>query len=136
MATKSTNKGKTKKSTKKRSATATEIKNQRERAAEPQGGGQIKAILLFALAILILFLVIIEGQSLWNALHKFLFGVFGICVYTLPIFLGIVAVFSAMDKFSSTVTIRTVESLLMVTFIGAAIDVFSSHPQNQTFGEH
>ena len=136
MATKSTNKGKTKKSTKKRSATATEIKNQRERAAEPQGGGQIKAILLFALAILILFLVIIEGQSLWNALHKFLFGVFGICVYTLPIFLGIVAVFSAMDKFSSTVTIRTVESLLMVTFIGSAIDVFSTHPQNQTFGEH
>ena len=135
MATKGSKKGK--QTTKKRSATATEIKKEREQQ-QPQssGGGQLKAILLFALAILILFLVIIEGQSLWNALHKFLFGVFGICVYTVPIFLGFVAVVSAMGKFSSTVTVKVVESSLLVAFLSAAIDIFSDHPANQGFGAH
>ena len=126
-----------KKPTKKRSATATEIKNQRERqAAAPSGNRQLKAILLFAFAVLSLFLIIIEGQSLWTVLHNFLYGVFGITVYTLPLFLGTVAVLAAMDKFSSNVNAKIIESAGLVVFVGAAIDVFSSHPEGQGFGEH
>ncbi|MBO5106089.1 MAG: DNA translocase FtsK 4TM domain-containing protein [Clostridia bacterium] len=83
-----------------------------------------------------MFLVIIEGQSLWKMLHSFLFGLFGISVYLLPIFLGFVAIVSAMGKFSSAVTVKTVESSLLVLFLGAAIDIFSEHPANQGFGEH
>ena len=135
MATKGAKKGK--QAAKKRSATATEIKKEREQQqAQPSGGGQIKSILLFALAILVLFLVIIEGQSLWKMLHSFLFGLFGISVYLLPFFLGFIAVVSAMGKFSSALTVKTVESSLLVLFLSAAIDVFSEHPANQSFGEH
>jgi len=133
MATKGAKKSK---STKKRSATATEIKKEREQEAQPSGGGQLRAILLFALAVLVLFLVFIEGQSLWKMLHSFLFGIFGICVYVVPIFLGFVAVFSAMGKFGSTVTVKTVESALLVVFLSAAIDIFSDHPANQSFAGH
>ena len=138
MATKGAKKsGSTKNSTKKRSATATEIKKEREQQqVEPAGGGQLKAILLFALAVLVLFLVIIKGQSLWNIIHNFLFGIFGISVFLLPIFLGFVAVVSAMGKMSSALTVKTVESSLLVVFLSAAIDVFSAHPENQTFSEH
>ena len=134
MATKGSKKSKP---TKKRSATATEIKKEREqKQTQPSSGGQIRSILLFALAILVMFLVIIEGQSLWKMLHSFLFGLFGISVYLLPIFLGFVAIVSAMGKFSSAVTVKTVESSLLVLFLGAAIDIFSEHPANQGFGEH
>ena len=137
MATKGSSKSK--KSTKKRSATATEIKKEREqKQAQPSaGGGQLKAILLFALAVFMLFLVIIEGhESFWNVLHNFLFGVFGFGAYTLPLFLGVIAVFSAMDKFASCVTVKTVESFLMVIFVDAAIDIFSPSMQQLAFGEH
>lgn len=124
-------------SAKKRSATATEIKKEREQQAQSTtGGGQLKSILLFAFAVLTLFLVIIEGKSLWNMLHSFLFGLFGISVYLLPFFLGFVAVVSAMGKMSSAVTVKTVESSLLIIFLSAAIDVFSEHPVNQGFGEH
>ena len=110
MATKGAKKGK--QAAKKRSATATEIKKEREQQnAQPTtDGGQLKAILLFALAVLMLFLVIIEGKSLWNMLHSFLFGLFGISVYLLPFFLGFVAIVSAMGKMSSAVTVKTVEA--------------------------
>ena len=136
MATKGAKKGK--QAAKKRSATATEIKKEREQQnAQPTtGGGQLKAILLFALAVLMLFLVIIEGKSLWNMLHSFLFGLFGISVYLLPFFLGFVAIVSAMGKMSSAVTVKTVEASLLVVFLSAAIDVFSEHSINQGFGEH
>ncbi len=135
MATKGAKKGKT---TKKRSATATEIKKEREQAAQPvSGGGQIKAILLFAFAVLILFLIIIEGNdSFWNTLHNFLFGVFGFGTYTLPLFLGVVAVFSAMDRFATSVAVKTIETSLMVVFLDAAIDIFSKSLQGLSFGDH
>ena len=142
MATKGTRKTnstsrKGKQPTKKRSATATEIKKQREQAMEqPAAGGQFKAILLFAFAILILFLVLIEGESVWNSVHKFLFGTFGICVYAVPFFIGFIAIISAMEKMASAVVVKTVESSLMVLFLGAAIDIFSSYPADLTFNQH
>ena len=126
-----------KQTTKKRSATATEIKKEREQAAKPvSNSGQIKAIFLFAFAVLTLFLVLIEGESLWQSIHKFLFGIFGICVYVVPFFLGFIAICSAMDKLASTSVVKTVESSLMVLFLSAAIDIFSSYPEGLSFGQH
>ena len=138
MATKGSKNGKQTKPAKKRSATATEIKKEREQEVHtPSGGGQFKAVLLFALAILVLFLIIIKGNdSFWNTLHNFLFGVFGFGAYTLPLFLGVIAVFSAMEKFAASVTVKTVEISLMVVFIDAAIDIFSPSFQGLGFGKH
>lgn len=132
------NKAKRGRPSKKKSATATEIKQSRAKQAENVSGSnkELTAILLFALALLIMFLVFIKGQSAWTFLHNALFGIFGICVYTLPIFIGLVAVFCAMDRLYSGVTVRLVESSLLVVFLGAAIDIFSSHPEAESFGEH
>ncbi len=135
MAAKSTKRGKP---AKKKSATATEISQaQEQKALAPSSGKkELTAILLFAFALLLLFLILIKGQSVWTFLHNALFGVFGICVYTLPIFIGLVAVLSAMDKLYSGVTVRLTEASFLVVFLSAAIDIFSAHPENQTFGEH
>lgn len=132
------NKAKRGRPPKKKSATATEIKQGRARQSENANSSnkELTAILLFALALLIMFLVFIKGQSAWTFLHNALFGIFGICVYTLPIFIGLVAVFCAMDRLHSSVSVRLVESSLMVVFLGAAIDIFSSHPEVESFGEH
>ena len=133
MATKKTNK----KPTKKRSATATEIKNQREKQAQkPSGNRSLRALFLFAFTVLSFALIIIEGQSLWTVLHNFLYGLFGITVYTIPVFLGVLTALIAMDKFSAANKVRYFESCGVVGFIGTAIDIFSSHPDGQGFGEH
>lgn len=126
------------KPTKKKSATATEIRQAQEQkaAAHSNGKKELTAILLFAFALLLLFLIFIKGQSAWTFLHNALFGIFGVCVYTLPIFIGLVAVLSAMDKLYSGVTVRLTEASFLVVFLSAAIDVFSSHPENQSFGAH
>lgn len=123
---------------KKKSATATEIKQAQEQkaAAQPSGKKELTAILLFAVAVLLLFLVLIEGESAWTFLHNALFGIFGVCVYTLPIFIGLVAVLSAMDKLYSGVTVRLTEASFLVVFLSAAIDVFSAHPEAEGFGTH
>ncbi len=39
---------------------------------------QVKAIVLFAVGLLLGFLVIIPGESLWLVMHDFLIGVYGI----------------------------------------------------------
>lgn len=124
--------------TKKKSATATEIKNNREVQNEKAVSGrrELTAILLFALAVLLLFLVLIKGQSLWTFLHNALLGIFGVTAYVLPVFLGTVAVFCALDRLYSTVTVRMIESSLLVIFIGAAIDIFSAHVQGESFWQH
>ncbi len=123
---------------KKRSATATEIKRERAQKNKqmPSGKRELSAILIFATAVLLAFIVLVPGESVWTAIHKFILGVFGISAYVLPLFLGGVAIFCASDKLYSTVTVKLVETSFLVVFIGAAIDVFSKHPAEETFLKH
>ena len=48
---------------------------------------QIAAVLTFAAAVFLLFLVFIRGQNVWSIMHNFLFGLFGVCTYIFPFFL-------------------------------------------------
>lgn len=50
---------------------------------------QFKYIILFALGLLLFFVVLIEGESLWRFLHNTVFGLFGFLSY----FLGILTMF-------------------------------------------
>ncbi len=124
---------------KKKSATATEISNERQKkASQPTGGKrELTAILLFALAVLLLFLVFVRGESFWTVLHNVLFGFFGVCVYAMPLFIGFIAVFCAMDKLDSGVKVRLFETGFLLLFLEAAIDIFSAHPKvGESFGAH
>ncbi|MCQ2478855.1 MAG: hypothetical protein MJ091_06600, partial [Clostridia bacterium] len=39
---------------------------------------QIKTVIMFVVALFLLFVVFIKGESVWTYMHDFLYGVFGI----------------------------------------------------------
>ncbi len=119
----------------KKSGTATKIENSKKRELG-NGKRQVSAIVWFAVAVFLLFVVCIKGENLWLYLHNFLYGVFGFCAIFLPVLLGFVAVMYALDKLSGTITAKIIESAVLVVLIGAAIDIFAARPEVQNFWEH
>ena len=125
--------------TKKRSSTATGIRKREAenyKQAKNQRKQEIKAIILFATSILNLFLVIIEGENLWKWLHDFMFSLFGVCVFVVPLFMMAVAVIEALDKFSGKITEKLIESGILILCLTSIIDIFTSDISNLNYIEH
>ena len=98
---------------------------------------QLSAVLFVAVAVFFLCVVFIKGQNVWLWLHNLVFGIFGITAYYFPFLLGFIAIALAMDKeIKGSVIAKAVEISLIVVFIGAAVDIFSSHNPSHGFWEH
>ena len=86
------------------------------------------SVVMFALGLLIFALAIIgdaaaEKPSLWDSIHGFLFGVFGISAFLVgPVFIYIAVMISA-DMTKATVTKRMVQMLLLILLLCAAAQV-------------
>ncbi len=78
---------------------------------------QFSAIILFAIAILLLCLSIIDAGGLWGLLRTFLFGMFGFCTFIFPLLLFVVAVFLTLDKTDGKFTTKLIEVTLIITVI-------------------
>ncbi|MCQ2477721.1 MAG: DNA translocase FtsK, partial [Clostridia bacterium] len=88
---------------------------------------QLKAVLLFALAVFLMFVVFIPGEAFWNSIHNVMFGVFGITAYFYPFLLGTVAVVLAMERENvKKIITKTVEVAILVLLIGTVVDVFTA----------
>ncbi len=85
---------------------------------------QSSAVLLFAGAVLLLCIALIEGASLWGWLHKTLFGLFGACLYILPFLMGYVAVLCAMERPIGSVKGKIWQSFLLITVLASTIEIF------------
>lgn len=96
----------------------------KQNSSPSEGKRQIVAVLLFAAAVFCMCIVIIPGQNVWNALHKFAFGIFGFVAYLVPILIGWVAFMFALDKTDSSAVAKFTEIAVLVILIGATIDVF------------
>lgn len=59
---------------------------------------QKQALILFAVSVLMFAVTLIKGESLWAALHNFIFGLFGICSYVWPLILIYLAVMLSFNK--------------------------------------
>lgn len=87
---------------------------------------RVKAIIVFAVAVLILAIMIVPGAKAWNAMHKFMYGVFGICGFAVVALLAVIAYcFEKGDikKYSKArlwcvgITIVLLQSLIHVIFM-------------------
>lgn len=114
---------------KKTSATATEI-TRKNKKPDYSGKMQMKSVILFTLAVFLLFVVLISGRdeagngNLWTAMHSFMYGIFGVLAIAWPILLGVVAVLGAMDKLYGSVLAKVIEGCVAVALLGTAINVF------------
>lgn len=101
------------------------------------GNRQLKAVICFAVAMFLMFVVFIKGGNVWEYMHNFMFGVFGITAYFYPFMLGFVAVMIAMNKATGAVGIKVGESSAMVVLLGGCIDVITTKADEAlTYGEH
>ena len=78
---------------------------------------QFSAIILFAIAIFLLCLAIIDAGGLWGILRTFLFGMFGFCTFIFPLLLFVVAIFLTLDKTDGKFTTKLIEVTLIITVI-------------------
>ncbi len=101
-----------------------------------QGRRQVISVILFGISLFLLAVVLIPGENLWKGIHDFLFGLFGVLTYAVPIFMIAVSVFYALERLSGTVLTKIVETGVLILFVDAAIDIFIPHMPNETFGQH
>ncbi len=115
---------KKKKSTKPKSAMATEIREQ-GKSREKSPRRQIAAVILFALAILLLCLDLIRGEQLWLTVHNFLLGIFGFTAWLLPFLLGYIAVVLSLNNPGRRAGYSITLTSLLTWFVGIAVDIFA-----------
>ena len=106
---------------------AAKKKRKSSKAKKQMGSNrQLKAIILFATAIFLLFVVFIEGKNVWTLLHKFVFGMFGITAFYYPFLVGFTAIIMSIEdsEVSKKLTAKAVETTSFVWLLGACIDVY------------
>ncbi len=101
----------------------------------------ITSVVLFAVGILVLAFTLIgkttgENLSAWDAIHSFIFGVFGISSFFVGPILIYISVMISADRTKSTISKRMLQLVLMILLISAAaIVIFVGHVDNPALEE-
>jgi S-DNA-T family DNA segregation ATPase FtsK/SpoIIIE len=119
--------GNNKNNTKKRTSAANSKSAASDKKAQNTQRSQLSAIILFGSALLLLCVVLIKGGGLWELLREVIFGLFGFCSFILPLLLVYVAVITAMNKDYSKVSIKVIQSVVLVFLVSAAVCIFSNN---------
>ncbi len=108
--------------TKKRGRPAKQKKSQ----AASYASRQMLAVLLFAMAVFMAFIVFIPGEHLWTKMHNFMFKLFGFTAYAYPFLIGVISIVCATDKESSKVRAKTIEAFVFMLLLGALVDIIAT----------
>lgn len=68
-----------------------DTKSRQTKIKENKMSDRVKAIIFLALAILLFAIMVVPGVKVWNAMHRFMYGVFGVCGFAVVIFLAALA---------------------------------------------
>ena len=100
-------------------------KNVRQKKAVSSSDRQLKAVLLFALAVFLMFVVFITGEAFWKVLHNGIFGIFGVTAFAYPFILGALAVILALERENMRKNeLKLVGIAVFVLLVGISVDVF------------
>lgn len=94
---------------------------------------QIKAILLFAVSVILFAFLFIKGANVWAAVRTFLFGVFGFTYILLPILFIYLAVITAKEKQISHLPAKIVLLSAIILFTGSLFYLFSAIDYNDGY---
>ena len=114
------------KSSKSRSKAASKAAETRKKEVQRSSAQrQTYAVLLFALAIFVACVALIQGANVWRWLHNVLLGLFGICAYVLPVLLVYIAVFVAKEEKPGSVQGKLWQCVLLLMMVGSALHIFT-----------
>ncbi|MDD2417432.1 MAG: DNA translocase FtsK 4TM domain-containing protein [Oscillospiraceae bacterium] len=105
------------------------------KAAVVKAKRQTASVLIFGAAILILCMVLIPGGSFWAFMHNLLLGSFGICAYILPFLMMYIAIIIALEKSVGSISAKLWQSMLLITMLGSAFQIFLSDAKASYFSE-
>ena len=115
---------------KKSSSAAKKPTPKKKESAKPEIPVAVKrqksAIIMMAVAAFLLFVVFIKGESAWLVMHNGLFGIFGFCVYVIPVALIYLAVVLAKDKTLGSVAANLTAAGIFVALLSGAIHIFAN----------
>lgn len=117
-------------------ATKRSTKKNAKKEKVNHGKVQATAVILFAISIFFFCVAIIKGNNVWNFMHDFVLGVFGIIAYVWPVILCIVAILCSAEKLRGDIYVKIIESCALIGFLGGIINVLSSHNPTENFWEH
>ena len=93
----------------------TQTGTQRISAEEIRRQKQVRAVILFAVAILLACLILVPGESMWNWTHKALLGVFGGWAIIAPILMIYVSIASTLESDRSSMRFKVwMTSFIMI----------------------
>ena len=99
---------------------------------------QVRAVVLFACAILLACLVLIPGDNLWNWAHNAVLGLFGSWALLWPVLMVYVAVITALEKPRGSITGKIWMTVVVIVLFCATGFIFgaSKLPEGLNFGEY
>ena len=104
---------------------AEEAKLARIQEEEMKARRQIWAVVLFASAIFLFLVTIIEGAKFWTVMHEIMFGLFGVCAFVWPALLLYLAILCAKDIPMDHVSSKVMQVGVLISSLGAAIHIFT-----------
>lgn len=117
-------------------ATKKRTKNNAKTQKNNHGKIQATAVILFAVSVFFFCVAIIKGSNVWNYMHEFVLGLFGIIAYIWPICLCVVAVLCSAEKLQGDMKVKIIESCALFGFLGGLINVLLSHNPDNNFWQH
>ena len=104
---------------------AAELRRRQEQwEAKQKLRNQRGAVILFIVAVFLVFVILIEGRSIWNFLHRSVLGFFGYCAILWPILLAYIAICLALEKKISTISGKLWQITLLIALVTAAVYIF------------
>ena len=104
---------------------AAELRRRQEQwEARQKLRNQRGAVILFIVAVFLVFVILIEGRSIWNFLHRSVLGFFGYCAILWPILLAYIAICLALEKKISTISGKLWQITLLIALVTAAVYIF------------
>ncbi len=89
-----------------------------------QGRRQAISVVMFGVSLFLLAVVLIPGENVWKEIRDFLFGLFGVLTYIVPVYLIVLSFLYSLEKLEGTVLTKIIETAILVFLIGGAIDIF------------
>ncbi len=83
----------------------------------------IVSVLLFTLSILLFLAAIIKGTAGWTAIHNFVLGLFGFFGYIVPILMGVIAVYLALDRLQGKALVRIIEFSVLLLLVSTFVHI-------------
>lgn len=102
-------------------------KKEQAKIFSPEAKRQRNSIILMAVAVFMLFVAIIKGESAWNWMHNSLIGLFGFCTYFVAAFLVYIAYLYSKNKPLSDSLGKIIGIGSFVTLLSGVIHIFSEN---------